>query len=64
MPMQKPENLAGTAHGKGEYQRLSVAYGLSFLDIGEVLTPDMFPPPPSHQPSQDFTDAYIGPEMM
>ena len=63
IPMKKAANLDGTGIGQEEYQRLSVAYGLSFLDIGEVITPDMFPCPP-HRPNRpDITDAYIGKEQ-
>jgi hypothetical protein len=62
--MRKPENLSGGMLGIEEYHRLSVAYGLSFLDIGEVITPDMISPIPLYNNHHNFTDAYVGSEMV
>jgi len=48
--MPKPRKLFAEGLRSDEYQRLSVAYGLSFEEIGEVYTPDqiedLYIPPP------------------
>jgi len=61
--MEKPKSLEGDGIGNSVYQRLSVAYGLSFPDIGEVITRDMLPKTPPESPRPTFTDSYIAKEM-
>jgi hypothetical protein len=56
--MRKPSNLTGEGVGNEIYQRLSVAYGLSFLDIGEIITPDSFPAPPDRK-ERDYREGFI-----
>ena len=61
LTMWKPDNLVSKGIGEDEYQRLSVAYGLSFRDFAEVLTVDMLT---DHPPTQgtDVSENYIGSE--
>jgi hypothetical protein len=59
-PLGMPENLEAPGLIKQEYDRLSVAYGLSFLDVGKIVK--ALPPPvapSSKEPSWHFTDRFI-----
>jgi hypothetical protein len=38
--MRKPENLESPGLSSADYHRISVAYGLSFLNLGKILTPE------------------------
>jgi hypothetical protein len=60
--LARPSDLEPRGIGKDQYHRLSVAYGLSFDDIGEVVTPKMLPPPPPPAPFYDLSDGYISKE--
>lgn len=50
-PIEIPENLEAPGLKRSEYDRLTVAYGLSFLDAGKVIkslpTPKLLSPPTS-----------------
>lgn len=62
--IDRPAQLEPRSLGKSEYHRLSVAYGLSFLDIGEVITPENLPPPPPRATAADHYGTYISQEMV
>ncbi|MCH5378256.1 MAG: hypothetical protein JJ992_30230 [Planctomycetes bacterium] len=62
--IDRPAQLEPRSLGKSEYHRLSVAYGLSFLDIGEVVTPENLPPPPPPPTPEDRYGAYISKDMV
>ena len=64
IPMYKPEKLIGDGLGNTEYQRLSVAYGLSFYYIGKMITRDELAPSTQSSRQIDYKENYIGPEMM
>jgi hypothetical protein len=60
--LARPSDLEPRRIGKDQYHRLSVAYGLSFYDIGKVVTPKMLPPPPPPAPINDRSDGYVSKE--
>jgi len=64
LDMPVPEQLAKTGITQDIYQRLSVAYGLSFLDIGEVITPDMFPPQQSSRQQTTYKDNFVSKDQV
>jgi hypothetical protein len=43
IPMQQPEKLEARGLNELVFQRLTVAYGLSYPDIGTVITPEKIP---------------------
>lgn len=58
-----PAELEAPGVVQAEYDRLSVAYGLSFLDVGKIVK--QIPPqrvPQENTPAWHFTDRFIGPE--
>lgn len=59
-----PDQLEPRRLGQSTYHRLSVAYGLSFLDIGEVITPENLPPPPPPQNHDSWTRTYVSKDMV
>jgi len=59
-----PEGLENLGIGPEVYQRLSVAYGLSFLDIGEVITSEMFPPRQPSVVETTYRDGFVGKEQV
>lgn len=62
LEIDRPRKLEPKSIAQAQYHRLSVAYGLSFEDIGTVITPEKLPPkPPSLQPF-DFSEIYISKE--
>lgn len=55
-----PTDLEAPGLIQNDYDRLSVAYGLSFLDVGKIvkeLPPPVAPPP--QEPTWHFTDRFI-----
>jgi hypothetical protein len=63
--LEIPKNLEAPGLIKQEYDRLSVAYGLSFLDVGEIVK--ALPPPiaPSPQePTWHFTDRFVNKDQV
>ncbi len=62
--MRKPESLEGAGLGESEFQRISVAYGLSFYEIGKMLTPDMFSKPVKQSTQTGSRENYISQEMV
>ena len=60
-----PSDLEAPGVIQAEYDRLSVAYGLSFLDVGKIVK--KIPPPLVPQdeaPAWRFADLYVGPEQV
>ena len=56
--LEKPDNLQAKDLRFEDYHRLSVAYGLSFDDLGEFISSDDIPPMPPPK-KIDFTDRFI-----
>ena len=62
--MRKPDSLRGDGIGEEEYHRLSVAYGLSFREPGEVCSSRNLPAAPKRrEPSADVSHRYVGAEL-
>lgn len=64
-PLGIPKNLKAPGLIEQEYDRLSVAYGLSFLDVGKIvkaLPPPVAPNPEA--PSWHFTDRFVGKDQV
>lgn len=64
LELDRPKELEPRSIGKMEYHRLSVAYGLSFLDIGDVITPEKLAALPSPVGGTDIGDRYISKDMV
>ena len=62
--MGLPRSLDAQHIGLTEFHRLSVAYGLSFMNIGEVITPDMLEDTAAPINQIDLHDFYIRKEMV
>ena len=62
--MGVPKALQAQHIGTSEFHRLSVAYGLSFRDIGSIVTSDMLKEAPVNAYQLDYQNFYIGKEMM
>lgn len=62
--MRKPSSLEGAGLGEAEYQRISVAYGLSFYEIGDVVTPDKLKEPENQDTPVGYRASYISQEMV
>lgn len=63
--MEKPDNLSAPSLSTEDYQRLSVAYGLSFLNIGKILTPDTIAEKLRvRTKANDYQSQYIDKDMM
>ncbi len=55
-----PKDLDAPGVDREEYDRLSVAYGLIYLEVGKIVK--KIPPPIVHQapvPSWQFTERYV-----
>lgn len=65
IPLPIPEEAQGQGITDDMYRRLAVAYGLSHdsFDIGEVEPPSKIPDIP-RLPVRDYTEDYVGPELM
>ena len=64
LEIDRPAQLEPRSLGTSEYHRLSVAYGLSFLDIGDVITPENIPPLPPPASLEDRYGTYVSKEMV
>lgn len=62
--MGVPRALQAQHIGISEFHRLSVAYGLSFSKIGEIITSKMLMSAPINTCQVDYQHFYIGKEMM
>ncbi len=60
----KPDNLVGDGIGENVFQRLTVAYGLSFEEIGEILTSDSIKDLYITRREKDISGRYISKEQM
>jgi hypothetical protein len=57
-PIQLPRNLEAPGLRHQDYDRLTVAYGLSFLEVGKV-TKSLPPPKLSSEPGSSWRDNYV-----
>ena len=55
----RPSDLEPRSIDGDVFHRLSVAYGLSFDTIGDVITPSKLPPPPPESSPPDISDNYV-----
>ena len=62
--MGVPKALQAQHLAISEFHRLSVAYGLSFNTIGEIVTADMLKNAPINTCQVNYQNFYIGQEMM
>ena len=56
--IQKPERLDAAGVSKNDFDRLSVAFGLSFVDVGEIIKAIPVPRVVS-QPQSSYRDYYV-----
>lgn len=59
-----PRSLQARNISLTEFHRLSVAYGLSFPEIGKIVTPNMLKAADNFTHEINYRDFYIGKEMM
>lgn len=62
-PLPLPDDLVAPGLGEAEFDRLSVAYGLSLGRLGEILRPADIPPL-EQRPGYDVTERYVGKDQI
>jgi hypothetical protein len=55
----KPDELRAEGVGRVDYDRLSVAYGLSMLNLANITTAEQLPELPSQRPAADWGEHYV-----